>query len=90
MENTTLNILPFRQWCENEVQINFILDKGARIESLQSKKYFETVTEPLLVTELIINPKPKLLSVYKQHFEWIQKQHTKLLQEFDEYDRISV
>jgi len=84
MNQPKLDILTFREWAENGVGISFNLNGGATIYSLQSKKVFKNVTNPVLVEELKERPNPQLLPIYKENFEWIQEQHKAWLKEFDQ------
>ena len=84
MNQPTIDVLTFREWVENGVAISFNLHGAATIYSLQNKKTFKNVTNPVLVEELKDRPNPQLLDVYQEHFEWIQDQHKQWLKEFDQ------
>jgi len=63
-------IIPFREWADNHVKVNFILNDGVEVLSFD-KPIFKSKNETD-VRNFVENQNKQLLKLYKKHFDDIQ------------------
>lgn len=71
------NILTFREWSENHVKIDFILNNGVKVFSF-GKPIFESHKRET-IQRFVDNQSKELLILYKKHFNEIQKNYTEMI-----------
>jgi hypothetical protein len=80
----TEGVYTYYDWKHESVAITFYLSGKAVVYSLQGKKTFMETQNPETIELLKNDPDKVLIKIYKENFDWIQKQYRNTLENFKE------